>query len=142
MDEIKFAKMRPDAKLPSRKHEQDAGIDLYAVEIGVVPPHGFAVIGTGICFDLPRGFAGLLFPKSRSNFLLGAGVIDAGYQGEIRVKVANPTAEPLVFEPGDALAQLIIVPIVTPAVAEASIETIYPARSERGASGGIHLPVP
>lgn len=141
MNEIKFAKTSPIAKMPSRKHEQDAGIDLYAAEAGFVPPFGLAVIGTGVCFDLPEGFAALLFPKSRSNFLLGAGVIDAGYQGEIRVKVANPTPAPLTFEPGDALAQMIIVPIVTPAVAEASIETIYSVRSERGASGGIHMPV-
>lgn len=141
MNEIKFAKMLPSATLPSRKHAQDAGIDLYAAEETVVPPHGFAVVGTGVCFDLLAGYAALLFPKSRSNFLLGAGVIDAGYQGEIRVKVANPTSSEIRFEPGDAVAQMVIVPIVTPAVAEASIETIYSARSERGSSGGIHLPI-
>ena len=141
MNEIKFAKLSPEAVLPTRNHPQDAGLDLYAAEPTLIPPNGFAVIGTGVCFDLEEGWVGLILSKSRSNFLLGGGVVDAGYQGEIRIKTANPTKSPIRIEKGQPIAQLLIVPIVTPAVVEAPAETIYAARSERGASGGIHLPV-
>lgn len=141
MYEIKFAKMNPDATLPTRNHPQDAGLDLYASEDATIPANGFAVIGTGVCFDLAKGWVGLILSKSRSNYLLGGGVVDAGYQGEIRVKTANPTNTPIRIEKGQPIAQLLIVPIVTPAVVEVSADLIYAARSERGVSGGIHLPV-
>ena len=141
MNKIRFAKLTPGATLPTRNHPQDAGLDLYAAEDAVIPANGFAVIGTGVCFDLEKGWVGLILSKSRSNYLLGGGVVDAGYQGEIRVKTANPTNTPIRIEKGQAIAQLLVVPIYTPAVAEVPADSIYAARSERGASGGIHLPV-
>lgn len=139
MNEIRFARLRPDAALPTRRHADDAGLDLYAVEEAVIEPGAFAVVGTGVCFDLERGWVGLILLKSRSNYLLGGGVVDAGYQGEIRIKIANPTNAALQIEKYQAIAQLLILPIVTPAVTEVPAETIYAARSDRGASGGIHL---
>lgn len=139
--ELKFARMDAAAILPSRKHPTDAGLDLFALVGVVISPHSFAVVGTGVCMDLPAGWVGLILSKSRSNFLLGGGVVDAGYQGEIRIKVMNPTSEPLVINKGQAIAQLLIVPIATPQAIEVSMDTIYSEKSERGASGGIHLSV-
>ncbi|GAP11604.1 dUTPase [Bellilinea caldifistulae] len=137
MERIRITRLRGDARLPTRKHPEDAGLDLYAVERVEIPPHEFGIVPTGIGVQIPAGFVGLLKPKGRSNHLLGAGVVDAGYQGEILVKVANPTNERLVFEAGDAVGQLLILPILTPQVEEVSPEEFNQNTTARGASGGI-----
>ena len=137
MEKIKAAKLSDQAILPSRKHPDDAGIDFFAVEPIVIPPHSFDVVKTGITIEIPSGYVGLLMPKSRNNHLLGAGVIDAGYQGEIRIKIANVTDEPLSIAYGQAVGQMLIMPIVTPAVEEVKFENIHKEVSARGATGGI-----
>ncbi|MEN4012030.1 MAG: hypothetical protein ROW48_08355 [Bellilinea sp.] len=137
MQTIHFARLRPEAKLPSRKHPADAGIDLYAALPVEIAANSLAIVPTGVCVDIPAGYVGLLKPKGRSNHLLGAGVVDAGYQGEILVKVANPTAQPLRLEAGDPVGQMLILPVLTPQVREVSPDDIFPQASQRGASGGI-----
>ncbi len=137
MEKINAAKLNSAAVIPTRKHPDDAGIDFYSSEEKVIPPHSFDVVGTGITVEIPRGFVGLMMPKSRNDHLIGAGVIDAGYQGEIRIKVANLTDKPLDIRPGQAVAQMLLVPIVTPVVAEVPPDRIHLQKSERGATGGI-----
>ena len=137
MDTIRVARLRPDAILPDRKHPQDAGLDLYAVETTSVPPHSFAIVPTGVTIEIPAGLVGLIKPKGRSNHLMGAGVVDAGYQGEILVKVSNPSNDPLSFSPGDAIGQMILLPVLTPQVEETPLAEIHVERSARGGSGGI-----
>ena len=137
METLKAAKLREDAILPTRKHPDDAGIDFYAVEPVRILPNNFKIVKTGITVEIPKGYVGLMKPKSRSNFLLGAGVIDAGYQGEIQIKVANVGMENLTIGYGDAVAQMLIVPVETPAVEEVPLNEIHQEASERGATGGI-----
>ena len=137
MEKLQIARLRPDAYLPTRKHAEDAGLDLYAVEVTRIPPFSFGIVPTGITVSIPAGLVGLLKPKGRSNHLLGAGVVDAGYQGEILIKVANPTAEELAFQPGDPVGQLVLMPVLTPALEEVSLEEIHRQRSARSGSGGI-----
>ena len=137
MEIIRAAKLQENAVLPTRKHPDDAGIDFYAAEAKVIAPHSFDVVGTGITVEIPKGYVGLMKPKSRNDHILGAGVIDAGYQGEIRIKLANLTDVPLHIEHGMAIAQMLILPVETPAVEEVPLEEIHRERSERGATGGI-----
>lgn len=137
MKTIKAAKLREDAILPTRKHPDDAGIDFYSVESVWIQPNNFKIVKTGITVEIPKGYVGLMKPKSRSNFLLGAGVIDAGYQGEIQIKVANVGLGTLAIAYGDAIAQMLIVPVETPAVEEVPLSGIHQEASERGATGGI-----
>ena len=137
MKVIKAARLQDNAILPTRKHPDDAGIDFYAVEEKVIPPHGTEVVGTGITVEIPQGYVGLMKPKSRNDHLLGAGVIDAGYQGEIRIKIANITDAPLYIAYGQAIGQMLILPVETPAVEECPLDQIHRTRSERGATGGI-----
>ena len=137
MEKIKAAKMRKDAIIPTRKHPADAGIDFYAVEPLTIAPHSFGVVKTGITVEIPDGFAGIMKPKSRNNHLLGAGVIDAGYQGEIQIKIANIADEELKIEYGQAVGQMLILPVFTPAVVEIPYDEIHQIVSERGATGGI-----
>jgi dUTP pyrophosphatase len=137
METIRIARLRPDALLPNRKHPTDAGLDLYAVEAVTLAPHAVGIVPTGITVEIPAGVVGLVKPKGRSNHLLGAGVVDAGYQGEILVKVVNPSAQPLTFHPGDAVGQLVLLPVLTPAVEEAAPDEIHRRESPRGGTGGI-----
>ena len=137
MQTIKAAKLREDAILPTRKHPDDAGIDFYAVEPVIIQPNHFQIVKTGITVEIPKGYVGLMKPKSRNNFLLGAGVIDAGYQGEIQLKGANVGMETMSITHGDAVGQMLILPVETPAVEEVPLELIHLEASERGATGGI-----
>jgi dUTP pyrophosphatase len=137
MERIRIARLRPGATLPTRKHPADAGMDLYAAEAVSIQPHSAAIVPTGVTVEIPGGYVGLVKPKGRNDHLLGAGVVDAGYQGEILVKVVNPFTQALEIRAGDAIGQMVILPIVTPAVEEVPAEEIHREESTRGGSGGI-----
>lgn len=137
MKTIKIARIHPNATLPTRKHASDAGLDIYANESTVIPAHSFGIVSTGVTVEIEQGYVGLLKPKGRNNHLLGAGVVDAGYQGEILVKVTNISAKPLGIEPGDAIGQLLILPIFTPQICEVQADEIHNETSHRANSGGI-----
>jgi dUTP pyrophosphatase len=134
---LRFARLDPQAKPPARKHATDAGVDVYANETVTIPPFSAARVHTGLTFHIRPEFMLLAKPKSGSDFLLGAGVIDPGYQGEILIKVINYTPEPLVIARGSALAQLVQVAILTDPLEEVTLEEIHPQPSDRGADGGI-----
>jgi len=127
----------PGARPPQRKHPADAGVDVYAGEEVTIPPFSAARVPTGLTFEIPRQFMLLAKPKSGSDFLLGAGVIDPGYQGEVLIKVVNYTPNPLTIPLGASLAQLVQVAIFTDPLEEVSLEEIHQETSERGADGGI-----
>lgn len=137
MNSIKVARLDPQAHLPTRKFPDDAGMDFYALQDVLIQPESFAIVPTGITVEIARGFVGLMKPKGRNDHLIGAGVIDAGYQGEILIKVVNPYASPLQIRRGDAIAQMILVPIVTPAICETKVDELHQISSERSGSGGI-----
>ncbi len=137
MPTLRFSRLDPAAKPPSRKHPTDAGVDIYANETITIPPFSAARVHTGLTFDVPAQYMLLAKPKSGSDFLLGAGVIDPGYQGEVLIKVINYTPQPLIIQKGDPLAQLVQVTIFTDPLEEVSLEEIHRSPSERGADGGI-----
>ncbi len=137
MQIIKIAKIEPNAFLPTRKHPADAGLDIYANCDMRIEPHSIAIVSTGITLEIMDGYVGLLKPKGRNNHLLGAGVVDAGYQGEILVKVTNISNQALEIKPGDAIGQLLILPIFTPEVLEVELDQIHNENSSRGMTGGI-----
>lgn len=110
---------------------------MYASETVTVPPFSAARVPTGLTFEVRPDFMLLAKPKSGSDFLLGAGVIDPGYQGEILIKVVNYTPQPLTIHRGDALAQLVQVAIMTDALEELPIEKIHARETARGKDGGI-----
>ena len=126
------------ATLPTRAHDGDAGLDLYAAEPASLPPGERASVGTGIAVEIPAGFAGLVLPRSglaaRHGIALvnAPGLIDAGYRGELRVLLLNTDrAEPVEIAPGDRIAQLVI----TPFAAAAPVEAAQLAASHRGNGG-------
>jgi dUTP pyrophosphatase len=137
MPPLRFARLDSQALLPTRKHPSDAGVDIYANETLVVAPFSAARVHTGISFEIRPDFMLLAKPKSGSDFLLGAGVIDPGYQGEILIKVINYTPTPLTISRGSPLAQLVQVAIFTDPLEETSAAELHAQRSSRGADGGI-----
>lgn len=107
-------RLDPDLPLPTYAHPEDAGLDLMAAEAVTLPPGGRALVGTGIALALPRGYAGLVLPRSglalhRGVTLLNApGLIDAGYRGEVKVLLVNHGAAPVELRRGERIAQLVV----------------------------------
>jgi dUTP pyrophosphatase len=129
---IKFKKLHPDAKAPTKAHDLDAGWDLYA-NVGV-PAFGVGTftILTGIAVEIPPGYYGQIFGRSglasKGVFPTG-GVIDCTYRGEIGV-ILNCRYAKLINR-GDKIAQLVILPV--PQVEFVEVEELAP--SERGENG-------
>jgi dUTP pyrophosphatase len=136
--ELRFQRLREEATIPSRAHEGDAGLDIYACEPAHLGPGERWSVGTGIAVEIPKGHAGLVLPRSglaREHGIAlvnSPGLIDSGYRGEIRVLlINNDPADIFRVKPGDRIAQLLVVPV---AIADAvEVETL--AESARGAGG-------
>ena len=135
---LPIRRLHPAATLPTRAHDGDAGLDLYASEATTVWAGQRASVGTGIALEIPPGHAGLVLPRSglaaRHGIALvnAPGLIDAGYRGEVRVLLLNTDAEEhFEIAPGDRIAQLLLVPF---AGAE-PVEVAELATSERGEGG-------
>lgn len=135
---MKIARLSIDAKLPVRKHPTDAGVDVYSLEETILWPFSYRNIHTGITVEVTAGTMLEVRPKGRNNHLVGSGVIDAGYQGEIVVKLVNYTFKPMRIHKGDAIAQLVHLPVICEPVEEVHPGEIHLERSSRGSSGGIH----
>lgn len=134
---LRVSKVHEDAKIPTRKHPTDAGLDLYSLYNIDIPPHSYAIARTGIKINLSVGYVGLIWPKGGSEHLVGAGVVDEGYQGEILVKVFNVSKSILKIKAGDAIAQFLLQPCYTPQVLEVDEENLFDVKTERGSTGGI-----
>lgn len=105
------------AKMPTRAHSTDAGLDLYAMDTQIIPAKESAVFDTGVHVELPEGTAGFLKSKSGLNTKHGItseGVIDVGYTGSIVAKLYNHSGMDYNVNAGDKITQLVIVPILTP----------------------------
>jgi dUTP pyrophosphatase len=120
-----FKRLSGAATIPTRAHDGDAGLDLYAAEPARLAPGERASIGTGIAVAIPAGHAGLVVPRSGLAARHGIavvnapGLIDSGYRGEVRVLLLNTdTAEPFDIVPGDRIAQLVIAPVASPDLLE------------------------
>lgn len=135
--DIKVARLEDEAVTPTRKHKGDAGIDLYSSRNSVIKSGEIRILHTGITIEIPPHFFGLIKPKSGDNFDVFAGVVDAKYQGEILVKIYNPMLDNVYIRSGDPIAQMIIIPIITPEINEVGLEDIHKEESERGDDGGI-----
>jgi dUTP pyrophosphatase len=132
-----YAKLNPQAKDPVRKHPNDAGVDVFSLISTLILPFRSKIIPTGLTFEIPPGYMLDARPKGRNNHLIGAGIIDAGYQGEILIKVVNYEYRPLWIKKWDAIAQLVLVKIETPPLEKVDVMKIHEQVSERGGTGGI-----
>ncbi|HWF75096.1 MAG TPA: dUTP diphosphatase [Solirubrobacteraceae bacterium] len=120
---LRVRRLDPAAQVPTRAHEGDAGLDLYALEGATLGPGQRVSVGTGIALELADGTAGLVLPRSglalRHGIALvnAPGLIDPGYRGEVRVLLLNTDGtEPFEIIAGDRIAQLVLVAVQAPSV--------------------------
>jgi dUTP pyrophosphatase len=119
---LRIKRINSEAKLPLYQHSGDAGLDLFSAVGAVIAAGEVKAIPTGIKMSIPEGYVGLIWDKSGLS-LRGAhrlaGVVDAGYRGEVRVVMANLSREPFAIQKGMKIAQMLIQPVVTVEIVEA-----------------------
>lgn len=131
---LKIEKLNPQAKLPTKANNHDAGYDLYSADYYSLAPYGQALVSTGIKIAIPAGYVGLIWDKSGLAFgglkTMG-GVIDSGYRGEIKVIVKNLGEEFFNIIPGQKIAQILIQAVFDWEIQEERIDDL----TERAANG-------
>lgn len=147
---VKVKKLHSDAVIPSYAKPGDAGMDLVAVS-RYIDKSGNLVYGSGLAFEIPKGYVGLVFPRSsisKNNLQLtnSVGVIDSGYRGEVTVKfkgsfsafredLNGKSAYTLykggIYDVGERIAQMIIIPY--PQIEFEEVEEL--SETERGDGG-------
>ena len=146
MIELQVARVRPEAVLPARAYAGDAGLDLATCERIVLAPGQRAVVPTGIAVAVPDGYAAFVQPRSglaaRNGLAIvnSPGLIDTGYRGEVKVVLLNTDPrQTFVAEPGERIAQLVVLPV--PEVEVVEVDEL--PGSERGVRGfGSSAPYP
>lgn len=129
-------RLHPDATLPTRAHEHDAGWDLYALEGAQLGPGCIKKVRTGVAVGVPVGQVGDVRPRSGLatagiTVANSPGTVDAGYRGELIVLLANHGLDPLHINPGDRIAQLVFTYINT----QPLVEVEHLDTTERGEGG-------
>ncbi len=109
---VKYKKLNDDAITPVQATSGDAGNDLFSTETVELDPLQRKIVKTGISVAIPEGYYGRVAPRSGLAVKHGidvlAGVIDAGYRGEVGVVLINFSSDKVIFEKGSKIAQLII----------------------------------
>jgi dUTP pyrophosphatase len=137
MIHLHIKRVHDSAKIPTFATAGSACFDLQTVEAGHVAAHGAHDFRTGLVFEVPKGHVMLIFSRSGHGFKHGlrlsncVGVIDSDYRGEVRVKIHNDKPIGFDFEPGDRIAQAMILPVPEIALHEAFTLT----QTDRGAGG-------
>jgi dUTP pyrophosphatase len=131
---LKVRKLSPDATLPTVAHPgEDIGYDLYSAEELTIAARGAAGIHTGIAIEFAPAAGAIVKTRSglaKKRLLCNAGVIDAGYRGEIIVLMENLGEEAYSVRKGDKIAQLLEHPFLAGQVVESELSEA--ARGVRG----------
>lgn len=119
---LKIHLLYPDAQVPSYAHDADSGMDLVAYEALVIPAAEWRLVGTGIAIELPHLTEAQVRPRSGLaakhgiTVLNSPGTIDEGYRGEIKVILMNHSQQDFSVRKGMKIAQMVIAPVLRPAV--------------------------
>src|ERR1700690_2202841 len=137
---LNVKRLSPDAILPTVAHPgEDIGYDLYSAEELTIPAHGAAGVHTGIAIEFVPTAGGIVKTRSgmaKKRLMCNAGVIDAGYRGEIIVLMENLGNEPYSICKGDKIAQLLEHPFLAAEVVEADLADAARGAKGFGSSGG------
>lgn len=135
---LPIIRLRPEATIPERAYDGDAGLDLAACERVELAPGQRATVGTGLAVAIPEGHAGFVQPRSGLasqhgiTIVNSPGLVDAGYRGELRIVLLNTDAsDRFTVEPGMRIAQLVV--LALPELELLEVDEL-PA-SERGVRG-------
>ena len=111
-DYLLVQKLLDSAIVPTKNNDLDAGYDLYAFDVVTIPAWGKALVSTQISVAVPPGTYGRIASRSglsvKNDLEVGAGVIDRGYMGEIKVVLRNFSDTDYRVQRGDKIAQLIL----------------------------------
>jgi len=110
---LKFKRVHPDAKLPTKNHPDDTGFDVYSVESKVIPAGGSAVVDVGLEFaDITPGYWVKIEGRSGLGFRYGitphAGIIDCGFRGNAGILLRNFSNVDYQVNAGDRIAQFVV----------------------------------
>ncbi|PHJ38774.1 deoxyuridine 5'-triphosphate nucleotidohydrolase [Desulforamulus profundi] len=111
---IKIKRLQQNAELPRRATPESAGFDLHTLEDFSLNPGEHKAVRTGLAFEIPPGYAMLIYPRSGMAKNHGitlsnaVGVVDSDYRGEVMVLLHNAGEHKVSFEAGDRIAQAII----------------------------------
>lgn len=139
LDELQVRLLHPAARPPVRTRAGDAAFDLRCTAGFSLWPREHATVPTGVAIALPAGVAGLVTPRSglasRHGISLvnSPGLIDPNYRGEIRIVLVNLGEARFEARAGDRIAQLLLVPFVTPDVTV--VDELPPSPDDRGEHG-------
>ena len=131
---IKVMRRSEWLRIPTKAHEEDAGFDIYSPRHFTIEPRGSIFIDTGIHFEIPRGYVGMIKSKSGLNAKLGLlteGVIDSGYTGPVGLKIYNNSDDEISINKNQKLTQIVFLPI--PEVKLVEVDELE--ESERGEGG-------
>lgn len=131
MKNIQVYRINSEAKIPTRNHNTDAGLDLYSVEDVFIQTGNTALVGTGVALKVSDGHVGKIEDRSSmglKGLRTGAGVIDSGFSGEMKVVLHNLNNQEHDYlgkrgywiKKGDKIAQLLIYKVEMPEIVEVS----------------------
>ena len=156
MVKLGFKKVHPDAKMPRKAHESDAGMDVCAVEVTWLKPFSPTLVKTGLVPNIPDGYELQVRPRSGLALKNGVtvwnspGTVDSGYRGEIGViliwtpyteaysqMIGNSIIIPESYRinKGDRIAQLVLAPVVPCSVEE--IDDVGQSDRSKAGHGGF-----
>src|SRR5699024_3855346 len=136
MKSLQIKQLSESATLPTRAHEHDGGLDLYASEDTLVTYTHASVIPTGIAVNIPPGYEGQIRPRSgkssKTNLRVILGTVDATYNVELGVIEDTLNKSEYLVKKGEKIAQLVVTPIVT---TQLEIVDQFDTQSARGSKG-------
>jgi len=141
---MKVFKTRSNAKMPVRAHATDAGMDLFfSPEDGkalALEPSMSYLLQTGLKIQVPENYVLEIKNKSgiatKKQLVVGACVVDSGYDGEVFVNLHNIGFQIQILEPGQKIAQAVLMPVLLPELVEIFEDSVYETVTPRG-SGAL-----
>ena len=141
---IEYYRTRENAQAPRRANPSDAGMDIsFAPENDAsitIQPRENALCQTGLKFGIPHGYMLQIMNRSgiaaKKSLIVGAHVVDAGYNGEVFIDLHNIGNTAQTVNPGERIAQAVLIPIALPEVEEYDCDDLYSrvyTNSNRGA---------
>jgi len=116
---LEFTKVNKNAIIPTRSNPSDAGLDLYANlndDPIAIRPFENKMIPTGLCFGIPHGYMLQVCNRgsmgAKRSLVVGAHIIDSGYDGEVFIDLHNIGLGPQIIRDGDKIAQVVLIPVV------------------------------
>jgi dUTP pyrophosphatase len=136
---LRVKRLSPEAVLPTIAHPgEDIGYDLYSCEDLTIAARSSAGIRTGIAIQFVPPAGGIVKTRSslaRKRLMCNAGVIDAGYRGEIVILIENLGEMPYEIRKGDKVAQLLEHPSLAREVVETDLSNTVRGAKGFGSSG-------